>query len=405
MANTHWVDGTTDLDQVELRKVLMGDGIANTGDLDLGGSDGLNWDDANNTLMLGTATNRSTNSRLIVEGAAAEIAFYESDAGADEKLWRLSVNGDKFELFTRTDADAAGEDAFEILRTGTTITSVSFPNGNVGIGTNSPAQKFVVANSGSILLMANTAAQVFIGDENSNANMTTGLTINQGAADNQIICLKSTDITTALTSAGAANTETDDFLTIQKQNATLGGAMFQAIAEDAATAATLVFNVYGGTATTAKTTGAQGLIDFYVSEHDGANALANITANGNVFTIRARVGAADVARLLVDEDGDLYSVTAAQTFDDYDDIALVESYDRIRSKAAIAQAWDEYTQTHERMLIDAGVLGAPIAEGGMTNVTQLQRLHNGALRQLYGLVNVQNETISRLSQRLALLEA
>ena len=59
----------------------------------------------------------------------------------------------------------------------------------------------------------------------------------------------------------------------------------QSLAEDGALNSPLQFASYGGTAQTTKTTAAIGLIDFYVSEHDGANALADITADGN-WTVR-----------------------------------------------------------------------------------------------------------------------
>jgi len=57
---------------------------------------------------------------------------------------------------------------------------------------------------------------------------------------------------------------------------------------------------------TTKTTSGVGLVDIYVSEHDGANALANITADGNIFSVRAKTGGSDLTKFMVDEDGDAY---------------------------------------------------------------------------------------------------
>ena len=214
---------------------------------------------------------------------------------------------------------------------------------------------------------------VYINDS-ANANMTVGLTINQGTNDDEIFALKSTtDVNHGLIKAGY--TETDTFLEIRKANATNGGTSFRSYTEDAAVAFALHFESYGGTANTTKTTGGIGLAGFTIYEHDGANNLANITADGNVFHIRARVGGADVTRFLVDEDGDMYSVTAGQTFDEYDDEALLDSYDAIRSD------YREWAEAEEATLIKVGILGAPVAEGGMTNVTQLQRALVGNARQ------------------------
>ena len=231
-------------------------------------------------------------------------------------------------------------------------------------------------------VMAITTTGVFINDTN-NANMTLGFTINQGANDNQALCLKSSDVATVLTSIATQAVETDDFLTISKASATIGGSLIQSLAEDGALTTPLNIRSYGGTADTTKTTAGVGLVNIYASEHNGANALADITANGNVFTVRARVGTADVTRLLVDEDGDLYSVTAAQTFDAEDDLALVRALDIARGGDTVREEWDQFIGYNEADLIRLGILGGTIADGGMTNVTQLQRLHNGALVQLH----------------------
>ena len=217
-----------------------------------------------------------------------------------------------------------------------------------------------------------------LGDNPASPYITIGLEIDQAANDDNILELQSSDVAHALTSGtyDARYQTTNSFMAIKKYNATLGGVGITALAEDDALTSVFNFHAYGGTADTTKTTAGVGLVDFTVAEHDGANGLANITADGNVFSVRARVGAARVTRLLIDEDGDMYTVTAGQTFDEHDDLALVESYDAIRSDQA------EWTTEHEQQLIDLGVLGAPVSEGGMTNVTQLQRLHNGAIRRL-----------------------
>jgi hypothetical protein len=143
-----------------------------------------------------------------------------------------------------------------------------------------------------------------IGDD-SNVNMTVGLTINQGANDDAILALKSSDIAHGMTSVSGPS-ETDDYLIVRKNHGTIGGVDFRAYAEDAALNTALNFQSYGGTATTAKTTSGIGLINMQAFEHNGSNGLADITADGNVFSIRARVGGSLVTRFLVDEDGDTF---------------------------------------------------------------------------------------------------
>ena len=263
---------------------------------------------------------------------------------------------------------------------------------------------------GGSLAVAGTS---YIG-ETANANATLGLTINQAANDDLICCLKSSDINTGCTSCVTGAVEVDDFYTVAKRSASLGGARIQALSEDAANAVVYGVESYGGTANTTKTTSGFGLVMFDVYETDGANALSNITADGNVFAVRARVGGSDLVRLLVDEDGDLYSVTSAQTFDEHDDLQLVRNYDVVR-RDSLRNSYKEFANSYEDELIALGVLGAPIADGGLTNVTQLQRLHNGALVQLNGNLKALEDCLHGLvaanpnleggTEALALLEA
>jgi hypothetical protein len=116
------------------------------------------------------------------------------------------------------------------------------------------------------------------------------------------------------------------------------------------------------------------------------------------------VGGANVARFLIDEDGDMFTVTSGGTFDEYDDVHLLRTFDRSRGKV-IRQEWDEFVKYNEQDLIDAKILGAPVAEGGLTNVTQLQRAQNGAICQLYTKLQGALKRIVGLEAKLHLLES
>jgi hypothetical protein len=141
----------------------------------------------------------------------------------------------------------------------------------------------------------------YIGDT-ANANVTLGLTINQGGADDEILALKSSDVGHGLTST----TETDTYATFLKNSGLTGGLVIQSLAEDAADSNPFRIDSYGGTADTTKSASGRSLAEVYVAEHDGANAVADVTADGNVFGVRARVGGGDVSRWIVDEDGDTW---------------------------------------------------------------------------------------------------
>ena len=234
------------------------------------------------------------------------------------------------------------------------------------------------------------------------------LIIDQSTDDAEALILRSsTDVDHGFTS-GFVGTSTETYFSVRKMiggsgDGTGGGAILQAFAGDTADKRVLSFYVGGGTADTTKTTTGVGLVDYYIVEHNGSNGMQNITADGNVFAIRARVGGSTVARLIVDEDGDLYSVTSAQTFDQYDDAQMVRALDQVKGDV-IRDKWDDYVTYNEQALIDADVLGGPISEGGMTNVTQLQRLHNGAIWQGYVRQQELQERVEELETKLLALE-
>ena len=324
------------------------------------------WDESADTMIVtGAATISET---LLVTGVTTHGGNVVSDTDSTDDLGTSSVR------WANLFVDSIGDTGQDLTVAATTV---NLPSGHIFDYNGADVTITHAAN-----VLAIEGGLVGIG-ETDNTGMTIGLTINQGANDDQIFACKSSDIATGLTSATSAAVETDDFFVIEKQSATIGGAKLQAMAEDAATANVMTFKAYGGTANTAKTTGATALFEFAAYEHDGANGLANITADGNVFSVAARVGGSTLARFLVDEDGDLYSVTAAQTFDGYDDVALLSAYDHaVAPDQVIRSDYEDFAKYNEDTLVRAGVLGAPVAEGGMTNVTQLQRLHNGALRQL-----------------------
>ena len=149
----------------------------------------------------------------------------------------------------------------------------------------------------------------YIGDT-SNANVTLGLTINQGAADDKIFALKKSAVAHGLTSRA----ETDTYLDIQAYGNSFGGGYILAIGEDdAARSTTFGITAWGGQADPTKSTAARALIELFAGEHDGANTVANVTADGNVFGVLAQVGGSAIMRFLVDEDGDTWQAGSLTT--------------------------------------------------------------------------------------------
>jgi hypothetical protein len=195
-----------------------------------------------------------------------------------------------------------------------------------------------------------TAGQVMI-NETANANMTIGLTIQQGANDDEILAFKSSDVAHAWT----AITETDTYAYMAKASAAYGGLAILGIAEDDASASSsMIFYAYGGTADTTKSTAGTGLVTHYIAEHDGANAIADITADGNMVAYLGRVSSAWVARWILDEDGDTWQSGNITLEDNTDSAATTDqvvlgAYDlsagnralSISQEAAVAADTDE----------------------------------------------------------------
>jgi len=132
---------------------------------------------------------------------------------------------------------------------------------------------------------------------------TTGIHINQGAAADAIFVGKSSDIAHGATTLA----DTDTFLTIKKTSPTGGGVHLSAFS-DAQTGegATLVFlGASVSTVDTTKSTAGLGLITIYGSKLSGTG-YADVTADGNIFAVRARLSSAFSTVLILDEDGDLW---------------------------------------------------------------------------------------------------
>jgi len=235
------------------------------------------------------------------------------------------------------------------------------------------------------------------------------VTINQGAADDEAFALKSSDVAHGRT--GIA--ETDTFASFKKSRSgtTGGGLLIQAVAEDGSTEPSFHVMAEGGTPNTDKDTSASGSITFVARQHNDANGLTAFDANGNVFAITCRLTTgSDVARFVVDAEGDLFSVVAntITAFDNYDDAQLVRALDHAKDasglKGIVKDKWDDFLKYNEQDLIDIKILGDTVENGGLLNVTQLQRLHNGAIWQGYVRQQEMQEKIDTLENRLLAIE-
>lgn len=156
------------------------------------------------------------------------------------------------------------------------------------------------------------AAKLYVGD-NSNVNMTYGVTLNQLTADDEILAFKSSDVAHGMTSVA----ETDTYGRVRKAAATTGGLLITGIGSGA-----IGFD-HEGLVTTVDTTkaatsGAALRFTGYLKSGTGGGSLganANLAAfydNGN-------------ARAIIDADGDLSldAVATNNVWDAHHDVALL----------------------------------------------------------------------------------
>ncbi len=146
---------------------------------------------------------------------------------------------------------------------------------------------------------------VWVGGTNTNANMTQGITLRQGASDNEILALKSSDVDHDFTDV----TETDTYALFKKQEGGAGGLRIDALTDQnlSVNITTFLLQAFQEVnADTTKSTAGRAILECTLSQHDGANSSVDVVAGGNVFGIRARRDAANTTVLLVTQAGALW---------------------------------------------------------------------------------------------------
>ena len=275
------------------------------------------------------------------------------------------------------------------------------------------ALKIATETSGIAVTIGHTTSETTVADnlsvtgtvfinESANTFMDNGpgLTINQGAADDEIISLKSSDIAHGMTSA--ANTETDTYGAFGKVdgNANAGGLQITGYSES------IVGLALQGRATTANTTdgtGARGAVEVEakLSSGDTTTGYGN---SDNALVVRNN----ETAEFIVKGDGELYSNQSATvaTFDEYDDAQLARALDLTHGVGVIDSKFDEFVEYNREKLADLKLIGRD--EDGspnkFVNITRMQRLHNGAIWQGYERQMELQERVEELETKLLALE-
>lgn len=218
----------------------------------------------------------------------------------------------------------------------------------------------------------------FVGDggplvginETANANMTIGLTIDQGPADNEIINFRSSDV-----GAVFVDVETGTYLITRKLSAG-GGALLRTFKDATGiNAGAFIVQAYLAEDTNVvKTIAARAIAEIYGYQTDGS-ALANTVADGNVFAIRTQRGDATVTTHWFDEDGDIGYGGALVAFDDLDDAAMARDLQLVLT----GRRGVRYNQ---EAMVAAGILH-PSEHGVMVSHKRMTALMLGTDAQAY----------------------
>ncbi len=188
----------------------------------------------------------------------------------------------------------------------------------------------------------------YLGAYVTNAKMTLGLTIQQGAADDEILALKSSDVTHGMTT----RTETDTYGVLQKEGADSGGLRIAGYSEGSA--ATHI----KGRATSDKTdkaTASWGAITLN-SEKKSGTTTGVMGADANLVAILNYTNMVAV----FDAEGELHlDLTLTENaWDEYDDIELLTALRAsvMAPKTALYQRTKHLIEKHRNLLEETGVI-------------------------------------------------
>jgi hypothetical protein len=308
--------------------------------------------------------------------------------GADAIQGEASLIWDGATLVVGDTAAVNGADTaqFEIPGNNDGVSFYDGTNRLAYIGNNADDSLFQMKDSAGTVqfyVLGDESPQVFIGDS-ANADMTTGLTINQGANDDALLIFKSSDVD----NESIGSWETDSFAQFGKLNNANGGLVIRTMANDALSQGFEVQS-YAGQPSTTPATSATCSAEIWGYQHSNG-AVGNMVADGLCFGVGTYTGSTGKILFCVDEDGDYhYDGVDGGAYDSYVDAELVRATSHVLTspKDLVRSKWDEMVRYQKQDLIDAGLLGACSPEDeakghrGLVNGPAMQRLHTGAIWQ------------------------
>ena len=247
-----------------------------------------------------------------------------------------------------------------------------------------------------------TARFLFKGEEFhigdcANGNMSVGLNIEQGGADNEILALKSSDVTHAITDEA----ETDTY-GLFKKAAAIGGLHIRGLAATAGNYGMLLDGINVGNVDVDKSTGSAGYITIR-AQLKSTNSVGVVGANQNLLVVRNHT----TSRFILDSDGDSHQDvgTAWTNFDDFNDLEVMDSIRMTLDRDPLGRGFVESLESRRELL--EAMPGKPIVTFNndghhFVNTSRLAMLHHGAILQMNANLT---ERISDLEAKIQELKA
>ena len=231
----------------------------------------------------------------------------------------------------------------------------------------------------------------FIGDTTAGADVCAGIVLNQGAADNQILAFKSSDVAHGMT----GSTETDTFAFMKKNNANNGGLDIYALNDAGNVALSLVGLAVANNST--KGSGGNGAINLRAALKCGTGTQA-FSANDNMVYISDYYSGS--TKFIFDADGDIHvdGSTSLSGFDDYCDVELLTAAKAVHYpechdfRKRFSGFIDEYAQVlHDNKIVTMNNDGHHfISYKGMMGLTI------DTIRQLHGRIETLETQLTAL---------
>jgi len=243
------------------------------------------------------------------------------------------------------------------------------------------SERLRLEGTGPLSTGGETAADVHAG----------GICLDSNTGDGNYITFKSSDYGHGVTDWA----ETDTGFVMSKSQA--GGGVSMVAINDGQNENIFNFTSIMGEANTTVTNTSSGgnfLMSVYRKSDSGTGTQA-VADNGNAWVMRNN----NAARLIFKGDGEIHSDTGSTTYDAYEDAQLVRAFDLSHGVGVINSKFDKFISYNHEKLADLGLVGRD--EDGtpnhFTNITGMQKLHNGAIWQQYEKHNRLLEAVYELA--------